>query len=546
MQDPYQRPTVNDLQRWVRQLHRFGQTLWGYIVSGGAVSWSPTELSLVLPTAGLLFIPTWILHGFDYFVRGLQSVANLGVISRADDLFSVVNYFDYDFFLPPETIRAFPAASNLSNAKLRVLAMCAKLAYEEWFYSYVAQDIVASWQANTLAANLGPTAGVKWVEGFEFEQIRYLDAHGVATEQDLGTEACILAFGDPIAAVVIAFRGSEPFIQADWFTDFEFTDPVDAPIGRTHPGFRIALGLDPTLLHALPNCRLTWVACPASGAGVRRIWDNTTPYQTIVERLQRMQAEENFVDTGAKLYTTGHSLGGALALMLAASLRYRAALRPMDPEAGLGLGDDSPVQGGNQLRFGCTVTFGQPRVGDRKFRQLLNRYLQVSTPAGKELCYYRVTNTIDIVPRVPPPVVHQMEYAHAGQLLLYNALGNLQSPPSHAEPPHIYWWTTWIMGVTKLAIGWLRFIWGSLLLLLNSVCKAVPGLHGFYFPNPWPEENYLRLLSRMVVLLPTALPLLPFLLLLPVPLVVLALLSGAWGVGLSDHFVTDYYQLFLP
>ncbi|KAK9818395.1 hypothetical protein WJX72_011981 [[Myrmecia] bisecta] len=460
---PVKGPTANDLVRWIKQLQRFGQTLWGYIRVGGLFSWSPTELSLLLPTVGLLLIPTWVLHGLDYFTRGLQSVANFGVISRAQDLFSVVNYFDYDFHLPANILDAFPAAANTSNTKLRVLAMCAKLAYEEWFYSYVAQDIVSTW--NTLSgsmnsalavasAQLASAATVKWVEGYEFERISYLDNH-VRVQHELGTEACIITIGNPIAAVIVSFRGSEPFVQADWFTDYDFGNPVDAPgVGCTHPGFRIALGLQPNLVNALPACRTTWVACPMAGAGVRTIEDAyRTPFDILVQRVLRLQREEAFVTDGARLYMTGHSLGGALALLFAATLRYRAEINPSGPEGQLCMGNTS-----SKLQFGCVATFGQPRVGDETFRDnILNKHLTV----GSELCYYRIVNTIDIVPRVPPSSVAQARYAHGGHLLLYNSFGQLEVSPAVSpvvDTPHIYWWQTWTVGATKLVLGGCRFV----------------------------------------------------------------------------------------
>ena len=38
-------------------------------------------------------------------------------------------------------------------------------------------------------------------------------------------------------AVVVAFRGSEPLVQFDWFLDFDIYDPAADPrFGRTHPG----------------------------------------------------------------------------------------------------------------------------------------------------------------------------------------------------------------------------------------------------------------------------------------------------------------------
>ena len=70
------------------------------------------------------------------------------------------------------------------------------------------------------------------------------------------------------------------------------------------------------------------------------------------------------VDAGRTLYVTGHSLGGALALI---------ATREM--------GTDS---------YGACYTFGSPRVGRFGFAR------NIKTPI------YRVVNANDLVPRVPP------------------------------------------------------------------------------------------------------------------------------------------------
>jgi hypothetical protein len=76
----------------------------------------------------------------------------------------------------------------------------------------------------------------------------------------------------------------------------------------------------------------------------------------------------------APMIFTGHSLGGALAV-LAASL-----WRPM-----------------------ATYTFGAPRVGDAVFRNSLSR-----------LSIFRITNERDIVPSVPPSRI-PFEFCHIGE-----------------------------------------------------------------------------------------------------------------------------------
>ena len=77
------------------------------------------------------------------------------------------------------------------------------------------------------------------------------------------------------------------------------------------------------------------------------------------------------LDADHQVWLTGHILGGALAVLLAATLL----------ESGL------PVHG--------LYTFGAPRVGDKKFARALNTSLQ-GVAAN-----WRVVNVDDLVPHVP-------------------------------------------------------------------------------------------------------------------------------------------------
>jgi hypothetical protein len=88
--------------------------------------------------------------------------------------------------------------------------------------------------------------------------------------------------------------------------------------------------------------------------------------------------------TGEKpIYLTGHSLGGALALIASAALGGDEAL-----------GD----------RIAAVYTFGAPRVGQRNFDEI------VKAP------HYRVINSGDLVPLVPPTWLRN--YAHTGMPIL--------------------------------------------------------------------------------------------------------------------------------
>ena len=124
---------------------------------------------------------------------------------------------------------------------------------------------------------------------------------------------------------VLAFRGSDPVTLPNWLTDVVVKlvehDEYD---GRVHHGF---------------------------GSALRRTWDK-------VERILGQVPDK-------PLFLTGHSMGGALAVLTACRLAKLG--RP-------------PV---------ATYTFGSPRVGDRAFC------------AGYRLTTYRVVNGLDLVPEMP-------------------------------------------------------------------------------------------------------------------------------------------------
>jgi len=168
-------------------------------------------------------------------------------------------------------------------------------------------------------------------------------------------------------AMVVAFRGTQPRHPVDWMSDGEVVHaPWAHTVGKVHKGFYRALDVawndDPA--HVLPR-RLTT-------HGNKTIW------------------------------ITGHSLGGALAELCAARASF-------DPAIGR-----VPIQG--------VYTFGQPRVGNDAFANLLNDALGSRT--------YRFVNDRDIVPRVP---FYSMGYRHYGGQTFYDHAGVASTVESAVE-----------------------------------------------------------------------------------------------------------------
>lgn len=158
---------------------------------------------------------------------------------------------------------------------------------------YQDENAVALSHAAQLAYN-SAAEGAALAQQWGFARFRFLDRRE--------TQALVMAND---AAVVVAFRGTEPAKLRDWMSDLD-TLLCDGPFGHVHNGFQQALV---------------------------RVWDELNPCVT------------EFQDRGQSLWITGHSLGAALATLAAA--RWREA--------------DKPVHG--------LYTFGSPRVGDREFER---------------------------------------------------------------------------------------------------------------------------------------------------------------------------------
>lgn len=102
------------------------------------------------------------------------------------------------------------------------------------------------------------------------------------------------------------------------------------------------------------------------------------------------------------VFVTGHSLGGAEAILAALELEARC------------------------FRVIGVYTFGQPRVGAANFRDVYNSAQKVPGPTLKDRTW-RVVNQNDIVPRVPPAL---NGYRHCGNLIFLPVGGGWVLNPS--------------------------------------------------------------------------------------------------------------------
>ena len=104
--------------------------------------------------------------------------------------------------------------------------------------------------------------------------------------------------------------------------------------------------------------------------------------QSIRETLESILFNSELVSPKAKIYITGHSLGGALALLAGRVIA----------NAGRSIAGNSNPESENSYSENLAIcTFAAPRVGDNAFKSVFN-----------DINVFRYVNTEDVVPTVPP------------------------------------------------------------------------------------------------------------------------------------------------
>ena len=112
----------------------------------------------------------------------------------------------------------------------------------------------------------------------------------------------------------------------------------------------------------------------------------------------RISLLQRSIDSGKPLVLTGHSLGGALAVLAAAELHW-------------------------QFQLANIYTYGQPRVGKKSF---------VHHVTALDLPLIRLVNDNDIIPRVPPGFDHVGQFVHldsAGDVKVTESVGESAAEP---------------------------------------------------------------------------------------------------------------------
>ncbi|KAI3891525.1 hypothetical protein MKX03_029048 [Papaver bracteatum] len=180
--------------------------------------------------------------------------------------------------------------------------------------------------------------------------------------------------------VVVAFRGTEMFSAVDWSSDFDVSWYGLLGIGKIHGGFMKALGLQKGL---------GWPQDLKQPENDKRMF----AYYTLREKLKDILRKND----KAKVIVTGHSLGGALAIVFPTVLAFHK--------------EDLLLK-----RFEGVYTFGQPRVGDEKLGEFLKEKLRING-----VKYLRYVYCNDLIPRVPFDNKSFL-FKHFGTCLYFNSL----------------------------------------------------------------------------------------------------------------------------
>lgn len=221
--------------------------------------------------------------------------------------------------------------------------------------------------------------------------------HTLTDYQNLDSTLALM-FKDTISKpnrIVVAFRGTEPFDSDQWRTDVDFSWYELAGVGRIHSGFIKALGLQK---------KTGWP---------KDITNESSDRQYAYYTLRKKLKEELEKDKNVKFILTGHSLGGALAILFMAGLvvhEEEELLRSLD----------------------WVYTYGQPRVGNEQFGNWMGEKMRIHN-----VNYLRYVYCNDLVPRVPYDDSAGTLYKHFGPCLWVNSFyqGSV-SPPNYSSSSH--------------------------------------------------------------------------------------------------------------
>ncbi|XP_030972306.1 uncharacterized protein LOC115992292 isoform X2 [Quercus lobata] len=297
-------------------------------------------------------------------------------------------------------------------------------------------------------------------------------------QRERSTQVFILCDKDKDAnLILISFRGTEPFNANDWSTDFDYSWYEIPKLGKVHMGFLEALGLGNRAdVVTFQNHLKKWTnsggvrvsKSPSQGResvssnidwgqeqdqGIKKIppeMVEKTAYYAVKSKLKSLFKEHE----NAKFVVTGHSLGGALAILF-----------PMV----LVLHEEKEII----QRLLGVYTFGQPRVGNKELGRFMEAHLNHPVPK-----YFRMVYCNDLVPRLPYDD-KIFFYKHFGVCLYYDSL--YVEKHMDEEPNRNYF------GMRYLIPEYLNAVW-----------ELIRGLIMGYTHGPEYKEGWFSILLRVI------------------------------------------------
>ncbi|XP_022135582.1 uncharacterized protein LOC111007494 [Momordica charantia] len=237
---------------------------------------------------------------------------------------------------------------------------------------------------------------------------------------------------------VVAFRGTNSIDNIMVDLNFSWCN-FDQRIGNIHSGFMEALGLQKG-----PIGWPTELPTP----------DHDFAYYYLRQQLRDIAKSND----KARFVFTGHSLGGALAILFVTILSYH---------------NESDVL--NKLQ--AVYTFGQPRVGNSQFAQFMEKTLQQYA-----FKYYRYVYSMDLAPRIPFDIFDQW-YEHFGGCVYFNCC--YSGKFLEVQPNKNYFSPIWL--IPKYLFAWWE--------LIRSLMIPIIKCSSYYF------EGFSALLVRLFGLL---------------------------------------------
>ncbi|KAF5468247.1 hypothetical protein F2P56_012413 [Juglans regia] len=205
---------------------------------------------------------------------------------------------------------------------------------------------------------------------WEMENLGFYQFHNAYVE---GASTQAIMFKDTSSnpnLIMVAFTGTKPFDPFGWQTDLDLSLLTLEGVGNIHSGFMKALGLQ--------KADEGWPKEIKQAIGDQRQF----AYYAIRQRLREILKKNE----GAKFILTGHSLGGALAILFVTVLAKHEEAWLLERLAGV-------------------YTFGQPRVGNKQLGEYMKEKMK-----KYDVKYFRYVYSNDLVPRVPYDNGHSFQH----------------------------------------------------------------------------------------------------------------------------------------